>query len=82
MMLESFFSYLKKFSNDHDVLDINQFLCLSKAVLRTKNGPKRLTRGRLGSFFVFNSAHLKKSDGGPEHSIIQILFLFAEGGEI
>ena len=39
-------------------LDINQWLCMPKAELNTKNEPKRPPLcGRLGSFLVFNSVH-------------------------
>ena len=45
-------------TNDDDVLDIHQRLCLPKAELNTKNEPKRRPfRGPLGSFWVFNSIH-------------------------
>ena len=38
-------------------LDINQYLCMPKAELNTKNEPKRPPLcGRLGSFLVLNNS--------------------------
>ena len=50
-------------TNDDDVLDIHQRLCLPKAELNTKNEPKRPLLGPVGFVFGVQLDSLEKKSG-------------------